>query len=534
MSIGSSYKQTKIEDQWDAIVIGSGIGGLTTAALLARLANKRVLVLEKHYTAGGFTHTFTRPGYEWDVGVHYIGEVQRPSSLMRRVFDYISSKELRWADMGEIYDTIVVGDKRFQFPRGKDAFAARMKEYFPDQKAAIDNYMKRIAQAARHSRGFFMEKVLPMAIARFVGPLLRFTALRDANKTVNEVLFECGISSGSLLATVLTGQYGDYGLPPGQASFLMHAILVKHYLAGAAYPIGGSSQIARTITNVIEHHGGRVITRAQVTSVVFENDRARGVTLADGRVLSAPIIVSDVGWVNTWKNLVPAELQRAKNFEASLKDVPPSSGHAALYVGINKDAASLNLSPSNIWVYPGHDHDRSVDSYLGDPTKPLPLAYLSFPSAKDPSFSNRFPGRSTIEVIGLAPWSWFKSYENTAWHKRGPHYEAIKENLSKRLLDALYQQCPQVKGHVEHAELSTPVTTKHFVSHEEGEIYGLAHNPARFCQPQLRPQTPFSGFYLTGSDICTAGVGGALMGGVMSATVILRRNVLSAVLKQTS
>ena len=79
----SSYRQANVDDNFDAIVIGSGMGGLTTASLLARHARKRVLILEQHYTAGGFTHVFHRPGYEWDVGVHYIGQVHDPRSPLR-------------------------------------------------------------------------------------------------------------------------------------------------------------------------------------------------------------------------------------------------------------------------------------------------------------------------------------------------------------------------------------------------------------------------------------------------------------------
>ena len=130
MKLGRSYKQHAIEDKFDAIVIGSGIGGLASAALLARFAHKRVLVLERHYAVGGFTHTFTRPGYDWDVGVHYIGQMQ-PFSLMRRLFDGVSDGSLAWADMGEVYDTIVVGDERYEFVAGRDRFRARMCEYFP-------------------------------------------------------------------------------------------------------------------------------------------------------------------------------------------------------------------------------------------------------------------------------------------------------------------------------------------------------------------------------------------------------------------
>src|SRR5580700_5846421 len=98
-----SYKQHALDDRWDAIVIGSGIGGLAAAALLAKHAGKRVLVLERHYTAGGYTHVFKRTGYEWDVGVHYIGDIASSRSVFGRVFDTITDGKVAWERMGDPY-----------------------------------------------------------------------------------------------------------------------------------------------------------------------------------------------------------------------------------------------------------------------------------------------------------------------------------------------------------------------------------------------------------------------------------------------
>ena len=103
-----SYKQDEIKGSFDAIVIGSGLGGMSTAVFLSK-EGKRVLVLEQHYTPGGFTHVFKRRDYEWDVGVHYIGEVSRPNSMISRLFGYITNGELKWADMGEVYDIAFFG-----------------------------------------------------------------------------------------------------------------------------------------------------------------------------------------------------------------------------------------------------------------------------------------------------------------------------------------------------------------------------------------------------------------------------------------
>ena len=115
--LGRSYKQAPVDDRYDAIVIGSGLGGMTTALLLAE-HGRRVVMLERHYVLGGFTHVFRRKGFEWDVGVHYVGEVHRPRSVLRQLFDHVTAGELRWAEMGEVYDRIVFGDEEYPLRAG--------------------------------------------------------------------------------------------------------------------------------------------------------------------------------------------------------------------------------------------------------------------------------------------------------------------------------------------------------------------------------------------------------------------------------
>src|SRR5271154_2326357 len=135
-----SYKQQTLEDQWDAIVIGSGIGGLAAAALLSRHAGKKVLVLERHYTAGGYTHSFNRPGYSWDVGVHYIGDLENPAAPVRAAFDHLTDGALEWAPMPDVYDRVLMGGKTFEFPTGLERLRARLKDYFPSEASGIDGY----------------------------------------------------------------------------------------------------------------------------------------------------------------------------------------------------------------------------------------------------------------------------------------------------------------------------------------------------------------------------------------------------------
>ena len=529
MRIGTSYKQHGVPaGPWDTIVIGSGLGGLATAALLARHRHQRVLVLERHYTAGGFTHTFHRPGYEWDVGVHYVGDVHRPGSLMRRLFDHLTGGELAWADLGEVYDRIVIGGDEYDFVAGREAWRRRMHDYFPAERGVIDAYLERVREAQRTTRRFFLEKVIPPALS-LAGAPLRWPALREARLTVREVL--SGLGASRRLAGVLVGQYGDYGLPPSQASWLMHAVLFGHYLGGGAYPVGGSSRIAATMLPAIERAGGAVLTSAEVDQIVIERGRAVGVRLSDGTVVRAPAVVSDAGVTTTFGRLLPRDAAAAAGILPRIAGAPPSVAHVSLYVGLDRTAAELGLQPANQWVYEHDDHDRAVANYTADDRAALPVAYLSFPSAKDPDFARRHPGKATIEVIGLAPYETFARWEGSPWKKRGADYEGVKARLADRLRGVLEQRCPSVAGAITHCELSTPLSTRHFVGHPTGEIYGLAHTPARFEARQLRPQTAIPGLYLTGADICTAVVGGAAFSGVLTASVLARRNLLGAVLR---
>ena len=148
---GQSYRKQPPEGDYDAIIIGSGVGGLATAALLAKHGGRRVLVLERHYMPGGFTHVFRRRGYEWDVGVHYIGGVGDRRSATRRLFDHITDGSLEWAPMGEVYDRIILGEKSYDYVAGSEGFARRMKEYFPDEARAIDRYLELTLQAKKWS-----------------------------------------------------------------------------------------------------------------------------------------------------------------------------------------------------------------------------------------------------------------------------------------------------------------------------------------------------------------------------------------------
>jgi all-trans-retinol 13,14-reductase len=513
-----SYRPDRLDTPYDAIIIGSGIGGLTVASLMSQLG-KKVLVLERHYVSGGFTHTFKRKGYEWDVGVHYIGQVHRKNSMERRLFDALSDGELEWADMGEVYDRAVFPDQTYEFVKGESAWKARMKEYFPNEAKAIDRYVDVVNQCTGSARRFFMEKALPGWIGAIGTPLLSGKFHKYSDRTTDEVMRE--ITSNQKLIGVLTTQYGDYGLPPKQSSFGIHAMVAKHYFAGGSYPVGGSGRIAETIIPGIQKNGGQVLVRADVQEILIKDNKAYGVRMADGNEILAPMIISAAGVPNTFGKLIKADCTARNKALEKLKKIPPSVAHVCLYIGLKHTDEELGLTKPNFWIYPGYDHDESVSRYLKDSAEEFPVTYISFPSAKDPAWSSRYPGTSTIEALGLAPYEWFAKWEDQPWKNRGEEYEVLKEAFAQRLLENVYQHVPSIKNKVDYYELSTPLSTKHFCNYDHGEIYGLDHTPHRFRQRWLRPRTEIKNLYLTGQDVASDGVTGAMIGGFLTASVIM-------------
>ena len=530
MIIGQRYKPELVQESFDAIVIGSGMGGLCAAALLSR-EGRKVLVLEHHYTAGGFTHTFERKGYEWDVGVHYIGAVHKEKGMLRRIFDDITDNNLKWAKTSDIYDRFIFNDEIYEFITGRERFQEQMIDYFPEEKTAIQTYLRMISEVGKSTNNFFAQRTLPPWLGWLAYPFMARKFLRYSDRTTLEVLR--GITRNPKLIGVLTGNYGDYGMPPGQSSFAMHALLAGHYLDGANYPVGGASSIARTIEPIIQKTGGKILVRADVKEILTHNEKAVGVKMEDGYEITAPLVISNAGAWNTFSRLLPAPVASQISIRNKVEQLNPSISHICLFIGIKETAESLGLEQTNLWIHPGYDHDANIRNYTADSSSPLPSVYISFPSVKDPDWDRRYPGRSTIQLISYAPYEWFAPWEEKPWRKRGDDYEALKEKFANRLFEHLYAHVPQVKGKIDYYELSSPLSTRNICNFSMGEIYGLEHTPARFRQRWLTPRTPIKNLYLTGVDISTTGIAGALTSGALTASAILKRNVIKDILSRT-
>jgi len=514
--IGTRYRNNRLRGPYDAIVIGSGLGGLSSASALAK-SGKKVLVLEQHYTAGGFTHTYDREGYEWDPGVHYVGKMGH-DSFEKRIFDYVTDGKVKWSPLDKNFDRFYMGEEQYDFFSGRKDFVKSLKAQFPDEGVNIDRYMKKVITVTRLFKLTLTEKFLSPKIAGIYSSFIKKALPSYFYKTTYDVLIE--ITQNENLIALLTAQWGTFGVPPKSSSFHMHCLIQEHYLDGAYYPVGGSLEIAKAIIPVIQAEGGDVFTYARVENIIVANGRATGVKMSDGHEILASTVISNAGVTNTFKHLLPEQAVKKWGYDEKLKGLSPSTSNISLFVGVKEDAKSLNLPNRNIWIYPDGQHDKNVNDFETDQSKEFGM-FISFPSTRDPSFSQRHPGRSTITMITFLPFSIFEKWDGTIWGKRGEDYEKLKEHYSQRMLSALYEKLPQLEGKIDYYEAGTPLTTQYYSDYQSGETYGLKHDSARFEQNWLTPQTKIPGLYLTGQDVLACGVVTAAATGLMTASNVL-------------
>lgn len=493
---------------YDAIVIGSGMGGLATASLLASVGKKRVLVLESHFKLGGFLHSFRRKKYVWDPGVHYIGEMQE-GSLTRKCMDLVTGGEVSWHQMKSPYERILFPGESFDVPDGAKDFQSSLIARFPAEEKSIRQYFKDVKAVQNWThRNFFAKQ-----FSATVGSLLsigRRLALTNTQAYIENRFQD------PLLRAIVTAQWPDYGTPPSQSAFGVHAAVVADFINGGFYPIGGSQVIADSAAEVIESHGGECLVNQPVKEILIKDNRAFGVrTERKGKSESffAPIIVSNAGARTTFTNMVNADFGQEER--EKLVNVKNGTSAVILFLGLNDDPRNHGFEECNYWMYGGYNYDLMHEKTKANPAD-IGGGFLSFGSIRNPGQEPH-----TAQIVCFSQEPEWQEFADKPWLKRGAKYEQQKQERAEGMIDFFAQRYPKLRDLIEYQELSSPLTIKSFTGHHGGAIYGQECDVNRLKRDEWRIGTSVKNLYLTGTDVGLPGVNGALMAGVMTASKLL-------------
>ena len=513
--------------EWDAIVVGSGFGGLTSAAYLTS-AGLRTLVLEQWDVAGGCSHVFRRRRkFEFDVGLHYIGDCGPGGTVSKILGGLGLAGRIEFLEMDpDGFDTLLFPGLEFRVPRGWDRYLERLLATFPAEQAGLRrcvDVMRRVALE--------IETVgMPTDEARLADFLTRAPSVIEWGlRTLGELFDACELSLGT--RAVLAGESGDHAAPPSRVGVALHASLMHHYLKeGAFYPHGGGQVLAAHLIDVVKSHGGQVRTRARVEEILIDAGAVAGVRLRGGETITAPLVVSNADIKRTYLELIdrtqlaPETIERTEAYRMAL---PLFS----VYLGLDVDLRE-HMPNTNYWSHGELDPETAYDAlYAGELPAPLSL-FISSATLKDPDNRQIAPaGHSSLEVMTLVPpgydfWQIDRGPAAGERYSRQEAYRAVKEQIAQAAVRAAIEIIPAIEGHIVWQEAASPITQERYTLSSGGSCYGLEHATDQSGPMRPGPQTEIEGLFLAGASTMSGhGIIGVMRGALITAAAILQRDL---------
>jgi all-trans-retinol 13,14-reductase len=531
MTVHTDRFRDPIAPAYDVVVVGAGMGGLVSAALLAR-AGRRVLIVDGHYVAGGNATVFRRRRWEFDVGIHYIGDCG-PNGTIPRILRTCGAEGVRFRPMDADLDCCTFPDFDFAIPRDRETFRARLLARFPSEARGITRYFRFLAQVDRAQRAMMERARWRRLVALVRAPLV----LRWGNGALGAFLDSC--TRDPRLRAVLTAQNGTYAVAPSRVSAILHAGLQNHYLVdGGWYPEGGGQVMADRLAEAIEEAGGHVRLRTRATRVEVDGGRVTGVALESrhhGALrVAAPVVISDADLKRTVLELVgaehfpPAFVARVKRFEMALPLF-------VVYLGLDVPPAWLPYGNVNRWLFDSYDFDADYRCLTTGALPERPFLYIATASHKDPE-NRRLAalGHTNLQVMTLVPaapkfWGVSEASLRDGSYVRSEAYCFMKEQVTRRLLAQAERVIPGLAEHIVYREAATPLTHTRFTGSTGGTSYGIAATPAQFLARRPGASTPVAGLYLAGASTRSGhGIIGAMVSGVTAADAILAQGMVPA------
>lgn len=493
-------------ENFDVLIIGTGMGGLICADILGREGFK-VCMLEKNQQIGGSLQTYVRDKVIFDSGVHYLGGLSKGQNLYQifKYIDIVDKLKLQQQDV-DVFDKILIegDDNEYIYAQGYENFINKLLVNFPDEEQALRNYCDKIKEIC----------------SKF--PLYNLQSTDGYNEKaaileIDTKAFIDSITTNQKLRGVLGANNALYAGQADKTPLYVHALILNSYIESSWKCVDGGSQISKLIAKNIKARGGKIIRNCEVKKIVEVNGLADHVELADGSKMYAKYFISNMHPVKTLEITDTPLIKNA--YRNRLKGLENSVSAFTINIVFKKDSFKYFKhnyycgSEGHVWTAAEHTEEN------------WPLGYAVFcgASSKSEEYADGLSILSYMRFEEVAQW---KDTFNvvTKEKDRGETYNHFKKRKAEVLLDAVERKFPGIRDHIKTYYVATPLSYRDYIGNDDGSLYGIVKDYKHTLKTFISPRTKLPNLFLTGQNLNLHGILGASMSGIVTCCAMLEND----------
>ncbi|MGN1211836.1 MAG: phytoene desaturase family protein [Candidatus Cryptobacteroides sp.] len=484
-----------------AVIIGSGLGGLQCAFILAK-CGMEVIVLERQANIGGCLQSFHRGGEAFDTGMHYVGALGEGESL-NRLFSYYGLTSLPWVQLDrDCFDEVVIGEESFRHANGHEEFARVLADRFPHEKEGIYKYVGLLKETGDNIFG-----------------ILSGDGRRDLSESPfarSAYGFLCECTENHLLRKVLSGSSLKMELKADTLPLYTFAQINDSFIRSAWRLKGSGSMIAESLAESIRKMGGTIRTKAEVTSIIEGPSGTTGVEVNGEEFIGADWVVSDAHPAVT-VSLVPSGGKMRKAYRNRILSAENTGGMFTACLSLKKGV--IPYFNRNIFIF-----NEDADMW-NLPDNNVSGVMVSCPVPEKGEYAEK------IDLLTPCRWDLVEKWYGTPVGRRGDDYVRLKQKMVRECIRMAQTRIPGLADAVDEVYSSTPLTYQSYNASPQGSAYGLRKDWNFPILSVLSPQTPVEGLLLTGQSLNLHGLLGVSMTSLLTCGAIVGMDKIREELK---